>query len=563
MNLKISYLNVLICMGFVLSNSIELSAQNQDKKRYNEEVTIVGEYRPSITDANKININPKLDETEKVEVPVNDFPVIAKQMNTDIQLQPVQPLDIRFDRRTQTWNNYLKAGIGSYINPYLEFFHNGESRQEFTYGIHAKHYSSNVDIKDIPESKFSHNLIEGEISKNFSDHILNAKAYYQRHGLSYYGLYNYENPASDITLDSIDQAYNYAGFALDFGNYPQDDEAFRYKINADYNFTGDAFEAREHQLKFNVDLNKTFHIFDFSEGEKIGLLAESDNYFYKVKELDNNSNLLKLKPYAQLQYDMFKFYAAADFSFVGGTENKMYFYPDLRAEYEILPKQMVLYAGLKGEVTRNSLKSLTTLNPFLSSGPMSTWTSDKIKFYGGVQGNIASSLDYGLVVSFDSFDQKALFVVDQTSYEKTSLMPLYADLTQLSVEASLAYHLNDKVNARGFIRYNSYSVEDQAEAWQLPKTEIGFHVAATPIERLGLSLDLTNRGKVPVLNFANPSEDLNLESWTDLSIGASYAITDNLNAFIQGNNLLNNKYQIWQNYANQGINVMVGGSVKF
>ncbi|MFA8449853.1 MAG: hypothetical protein ACEPOW_04090 [Bacteroidales bacterium] len=565
-NKNIFGIALTLCLSFA---GIQSKAQNQEKKkRFNEQVTIVGEYQPTIVDADKINVNPKLDEAKKVEVPESHFTLEAKPLNTSFELQAVKPLDIRFDKRTQTYNNFIKAGIGNYLNPYINAFHNGGNQKDFAYGLHFKHYSSNMEIEKIPESTFGNNLFEARVSKNFDEHTLNAKAYYQRRGLHYFGVFQKALSNEIVKLDSIRQVYNYIGANVDFANTPDDEEAFKYKLKASFNHTSDHFDASENNLNFALDLNKLFFLFDFSDGEKIGIKAENENYFYKREVVggDNlkGSNLIRIKPYIQLQYDMFKLYGGVDLSFVSGDKSDFYFYPDLKADIEILPKQLVVYAGLKGGVTRNSLRSITLLNPYVSSNPLSTWTSDKIKFYGGVKGNVAESVDYNLELSYDSFDNFMLFAIDKTSYFESSLTPLYDKVNRFRIEGSLAYHLTDKITARGYYQLNSYSAKNFDEAYQSPKSTLGLEVMASPIKKLKLNLSIANRGKVPFLIYDNPTAPTGeLDSWTDLGIGAEYDITETISAFVQGNNLLNHNYYMWQNYPVQGLNVMVGGSIRF
>ena len=552
----------ILCFGFGTMNS--LKAQNQEKKRrFGETITTVGEYQNKIQEANKIDIKPKITEIKKVEVPLKQYPIIAKQLNTDIELSPVKPLDIRFDKRVQTWNNFLKAGIGNYLNPYVEFFHNGGQREEFTYGVHFKHYSSNMEIKDIPESTFGNNLIQGQLSKSFENHTLNAKVNYRRNGLHYYGVFQQPNLENDVNLDSIRQVYNYAGFDLNFGNYSEDEEAFMYKIFGSYNYAGDHYKNNENNLNFALDLNKKFFLFDFSDGEVIGLLAENENYFYSFKEEKLNASLIRIKPYIRLNYDMFRFYAGLDLSFTSGEANDFFFYPDLKADLEIIPKKLILYAGLNGKLERNSLAKLTKENPFLSPSPVSNWTNNKFSFYGGLKGNIVEAVDYQLNLSYGIYENHLYFTQDTSSYMKSGIKANYADLNKFQLGASLTYHLSDKINARAFFNLNSYSTDGIDKAYQLPTSDLGIEVTAKPVKKLELQLSVANRGKVPYLDYEKPNEDLYLDSWTDLSIGGSYDITETISAFVKGNNLLNKNYETWKYYPVQGINVMVGGSIKF
>jgi outer membrane receptor protein involved in Fe transport len=56
---------------------------------------------------------------------------------------------------------------------------------------------------------------------------------------------------------------------------------------------------------------------------------------------------------------------------------------------------------------------------------------------------------------------------------------------------------------------------------------------------------------------------LTLNPATDVSLSAEYQIIPRLSAFMQVNNLLNNKYQRWYGYEVYGFNIYGGLRLKF
>jgi outer membrane receptor protein involved in Fe transport len=65
---------------------------------------------------------------------------------------------------------------------------------------------------------------------------------------------------------------------------------------------------------------------------------------------------------------------------------------------------------------------------------------------------------------------------------------------------------------------------------------------------------------VPYLGSEGP---LNLDPLIELNLGGHYSITKQMEAFVQLNNLLNNKRQRWQYYENIGINFLAGLQMRF
>jgi outer membrane receptor protein involved in Fe transport len=54
-----------------------------------------------------------------------------------------------------------------------------------------------------------------------------------------------------------------------------------------------------------------------------------------------------------------------------------------------------------------------------------------------------------------------------------------------------------------------------------------------------------------------------LNTIADIGAGAEYSYIPRLSAFVQANNILNNKYERWRNYEAYGFNIFGGLRLKF
>jgi outer membrane receptor protein involved in Fe transport len=57
--------------------------------------------------------------------------------------------------------------------------------------------------------------------------------------------------------------------------------------------------------------------------------------------------------------------------------------------------------------------------------------------------------------------------------------------------------------------------------------------------------------------------DVKLNGGADLSAGLEFAINKHFSAWVDVNNIFNNKYQRWYNYPVYGLNVLAGATFKF
>ncbi len=63
-------------------------AQVKDKDLGSEQVEILGEFNPVISDASKIGKNPLINDST-AKLPVKDYKLIDKKVNTDFEVDPI------------------------------------------------------------------------------------------------------------------------------------------------------------------------------------------------------------------------------------------------------------------------------------------------------------------------------------------------------------------------------------------------------------------------------------------------------------------------------------------
>ena len=81
-----------------------------------------------------------------------------------------------------------------------------------------------------------------------------------------------------------------------------------------------------------------------------------------------------------------------------------------------------------------------------------------------------------------------------------------------------------------------------------------------------LTLGMNLVGQQYALDFDNATatfSDKKMDGTFDLNLMGEYLVIDNLTAFLRLNNLLNNKYEVWNNYPTQGFNAMAGITFSF
>ena len=109
--------------------------------------------------------------------------------------------------------------------------------------------------------------------------------------------------------------------------------------------------------------------------------------------------------------------------------------------------------------------------------------------------------------------------------------------------------------------YRAFKALRQAKAWHLPDFE----------GNLGAKYHFSKAFEAHLLGFTAigaKAQDKNLKTIVlpamfDVNVGASYGISDNFGVFLDLNNVLNQKYQRWNNYQSYGFNLIGGVTMKF
>ncbi len=112
-----------------------------------EEVTVVAPYQPTVSDASKISLSPK-DTGRAVIKPEFTYNIKSKTYKAPIVLEPIKPAKIAGESVTELYKNYIRAGIGNYWTPYIEFYANKLRSKKNAFGVHAKYLASFGGIKD-------------------------------------------------------------------------------------------------------------------------------------------------------------------------------------------------------------------------------------------------------------------------------------------------------------------------------------------------------------------------------------------------------------------------------
>jgi hypothetical protein len=561
----------IFTIAFVFAFATLVNAQQDKNKKHNEQVTIVGSYDPSINDAFKINSKPEIIEPELQQTEFN-FQLPDTRQKTSIELNTIKAVALRNGNKSVKYDNFLKLGFGSRISPYIDFYHSKTEKGNYNFNANLYHYSSFNNIKDYSASPMSNTHAKVNYQKFMNNHILDMGFKYGIKTNRFYGYVPNDWPGINIPESELKQMFNLIKVNVGVAsNYKRKSKLHHdIKLSAYYYF--DLFKTSEMNADVRFDLHQGFDVVEMLDYQNLGL--KGGFTFYSNNDSLNNSSefFINVVPYFKANYGVFNFNAGLNFGLKNDSSSSFHFWPDIEVQMNIVPGSFTIFAGIDGKLQKQSYYDLTTENPYLSPIAELRWLKEKFNIFGGIKVSIAQNAGFQLKTGWKTFQDMAFFI-NTGDYTMPWLLPsgplnkfitVYDNGSQFYTEASISIRAgkNFKLNMGG--EYYAYNLDSLDKAYHKPLTKAFLGGSYLFGEKAKFSTELIFNGKRYALdtNGLTPTE-VELDSYIDLNIEFEYRVNENLAAFINGTNLLNNNYHQFYSYPVQGFQIMAGITYRF
>ncbi len=547
---------------FALLMAVSATSFSQDK--HNEQVTIVGTYDPSINQAYKINAKPTMPEFN-FQTGQYEFRSLDFRQPTRITLKPLKPAAVRVDRREPVYNNYLKAGIGSWLTPMVDFVHGSSKKGNHNLNIRLFHISSFKNIPDYSPSPFSNTLAAIGYDKTSGKTIISIGAKYEMNTNRYYGF----NPDifPNVNEDNLKQMFNLVKANIGFRSNNKKKDKFDYDINLSSYYYFDRYKTSETDVNLDFNLAKAFKVTRKLDYQHLGVEG-SVNYSINKDTVNRLNNMLAtFIPYFKARYGIISFKAGLNFTYLNWDKGHFYFYPILDVNVTLIKESLTLYAGVDGEPVKNSYLNMSTENPWVISIIPISWQNNQFNVYGGFRGNVARSFGFNLKAGWLKFKNMAFFVNTGDVWGVSPLNKftvVFDDGSVFTTSGELSFTLKDNLKLWLSGEYNIYSLDTLAQPWHKPLSKLSFGGSYLIAKKVFVWTELFSYGKrYAKIKTPTPSEGILLESFFDINLGVTYYITKDMSVFLNGTNLLNWNYERFFNYPVQGLQIMGGIGYRF
>lgn len=532
-----------------LLGSLTASAQRDTTGKQTVEIT--SQYKPVLRYAAKINLaatGPAVDTAR----PTLQYQVPAQQLFYGYQPIPLKPLAVTPDSLPKLGErNYVKAGYGNFASPYLEAaagFGNGQTGLLNLYGQFTRAQGK------LPFQEFSNMQLKAAGSHYTEQLEVQASAAVS---VRQFYLFGFDTSRFNYNKSDIRQQFQDISLDATLRNRKVGDAGIQYAPRIQVYQLNNPSRVAETGAIISAPFTKSF-------GDKLAirLTPSLDWTNYRSSDLDSNvkfnNTIVQLAPELIYARPNLRVHAGITPAWDNGSARVL---PNIYGEAQLPGKAFLVQAGLVGRLTKNNYRNLSIQNPYLKTLAFQRNTQET-ELYGGIKTSVGKHFNFSARASFLQYENLPLFINDTATDNKAFVVVHETSASNFRVQADLSFIHQDKFTVTAGATFNGFTgFNENGKAWGTLPLEIQASMRWWGFKQFLFKADLRSFTGGPYLL---PNNDRGaLAAAADLSVGAEYRINSKFSAWLDFNNLFNNRYQRWFGYPVLGLQAQGGVIVRF
>ncbi|MEQ8522703.1 MAG: hypothetical protein RIC15_11180, partial [Vicingaceae bacterium] len=529
---------------------------------------IVKEFRPSLSAAPKIRVNPEISDSQNLDVKVN-YQFLNKELPHDFDPESIKAAKLKGEPLVKLYRNYFILGYGNNATPIAEFYYNQLRSKKSSIGVYGKHFSS-TGIKDIENSNFSNNALGISASRYSRKYTIGGRLDYRYDAMNYYGydetraIFGLNDQLNSVNLsdlnENVGQNYNRFKAIATFGNNQRDTAGLRHYSEASYSYLADRYESSESRFTLlqSYSLVHTSQILTLDWALDYNKLTDGSRW--SISQYSKENTIFMIEPGIDLRGKNWRlegaFKVAAEFD----VETSYYLYPKVDFKYNLVKSIIVPYIGITGDLNRNSYSSFTDENPFVGSAIPLKNSNQSFMGYAGIRGHLSKNTSFNVSLSQQTVKDLPLYVKDTSNLESRSFTVIYDEVDITEFKAELIYEPIERWRLVISGSYFIYDAKNELQAWHKPQ----YRLSALTTYMLGdkikaeILLYLIGEQSAKVYLPRGLAGYETLKGTTDINLNLEYRYSKRIAVFLDFNNIAAIKYEKWQDYPTQSLNVLGG-----
>jgi hypothetical protein len=530
-----------------------------------DDIIITKDRKVELPPANRVfeKIPPLKSNTEDKQMKYTFFDRKPKGVE-EVKFSPnvVAPDGGKKNQEIESYNNYVTLGAGNYGRILGELFLNTNQENNMIIGVHAYHNST---ARGPVDDKNSANMYDkAEITGKYLAQKFQVNAGFNYNRDQYY-FYGYQRPREDLDRKDIRQVLNTVQFNVGFENTapnPKVDYALKTNLRSLKNIYG----AQE------TDWGSSFNAYFPIINEKFVAVVDAEAFI--TQRSDNQvdkRNLFRVEPSFKLNFNSFGasigYKAVNEFDEVKKI-NRTKGFPTVELTYKS-PSLFYIFAGMDGDLVRNTLGSMLNENPYLKSQVPLLNTEKTQEFYVGSKGDIGKGFSYNVRGAMGYYKNLYYFNNYRPDFgealgDTAKFNILYDSLRTQYFNVVLQLNYQPVDMWRTYLRtdINHYQRRSFEKPFHRPLVTAKWGNTLIVSERLLANLDLYYYGKTYAKNPTTEEIVMNKDI-IDLNAEFDYLFSKQFTAFVKLNNILGKKYERFLYYPQQGLNFLVGVNFSF
>lgn len=543
--MKLGYTVILIWGIFFALPTAAQKRAAKDSVIKGATIEITQSYKPEVTHAPRPEPTPTLPPID-TSAPMLQYNVPQQTLFFSYGSLPLRPLALNILTADEQFANYVKLGGGNLSTLLLDAGIGSLRGENYETAIRINHLSQSGNLKNQKVSLTGVDA-EGSLHKN-------AKTFGARLGIhnNRYHYYGYDHNMYSYPQSAVRQAFTTVELGLDMKNETDSPGKINYHPNITaYSFSESNKSTSENSFKLGVPV-----VYNIDSNLQ---LYAALNFTYTAYRGQNN-NIFQLAPGIRFRNGIFTGHATIAPTI--GRTGSFYILPDAEVNFTIPGTQFMFNAGWQGNLVQNSFRQLATQNPYISTVlPYPVMQTHTNEVFAGIKSNIGNHISFNGRVSWWQYNDLPLFINDTAGDGKNFTLLYDSKVNALGLTAGIRYQVAHTFSIGFSGQWMNFYNKSYPELWHTPAVRFTGDLRAQPIKKLTINAYLSFIDGIYALEKGNKTAKIN--PGMDIGVGAEYEIVKRVNIFVQANNLLNSRYQLWYGYEAFGFNIFGGARVKF
>ena len=523
---------------------------------FNRIVTVERDYQPDIEQATKIKLRPAV-LTKEVEPNPVIYSTYSTPLSVEYNLHPLQAAKVSFVPQP-ILNGVIEGAVG-HRNTHLLFGYRINHKKKMSLDLYANHDAY------WGKDALSNSKLGMQVKRHFSGSDLYFGVEGANEYFSYYGR-NFDGKIITTNTPILDQSLWNVNAKI--GLRSTNDNAVQYRIQTGYNAFIVPNYTIEHQVRSFLDVAWT------NDNHSAGIHVFVQNSL-RNDSTGWNRHALRVEPFYSFKNQHLRIHVGVNIDLNIGTGKQLSTMeniafapsPNIKFEWNMMDNIFHLYANAKGSMGIGSLGEYLEYNRYLNIHEGIAFNQPRA--YTPIDAQLGFKIRPIKTMLLDIYGGYAYMLnachmmahVDAANpYAAQDFSLQLANYQRWKIGASLHYHYRDIIELNASGNYYIWKAADGVTVYDRPSWDAHARLDVHIDSKWSVYSDNYFAGGY---NVATTIGDKTLKPTISLNIGGQYSVNNWLHVYLQLNNYLNRKNDIFYGYQSQGCHFLLGVKYKF